>query len=45
MNILPVVPTLRASPEVTAFLGSSPLKVWEDIAPSGTAYPYAVWSV
>ena len=26
-------------------LGTDPLKVWEDIAPSGTAYPYAVWSV
>jgi Protein of unknown function (DUF3168) len=45
MNILPVVPTLKASPEVTALLGTSPLKVWEDIAPSGTTYPYAVWSV
>lgn len=45
MNILPVVPTLKASKEVTDLLGTSPLKVWEDIAPSGTAYPYAVWSV
>ena len=45
MNILPVVPTLKASKEVTDLLGSSPLKVWEDIAPSGTPYPYAVWSV
>lgn len=45
MNILPVVPILKTSPEVTALLGSSPLKVWEDIAPSGTPYPYAVWSV
>ena len=45
MNILPVVPTLKASKEVTDLLGTNPLKVWEDIAPSGTAYPYAVWSV
>ena len=44
MNILPVVPTLKASPEVTALLGTSPLKVWEDISPN-KAYPYAVWSV
>ncbi|EXB86854.1 hypothetical protein J538_1184 [Acinetobacter sp. 272263] len=45
MNILPIVPTLKANPEVTALLGTSPLKVWEDIAPTGTVYPYAVWSV
>lgn len=45
MNILPVVPTLKASKEVTDLLGTSPLKIWEDIAPYGTPYPYAVWSV
>lgn len=44
MNILPVVPTLKASPEATALLGTSPLKVWEDSSPN-KAYPYAVWSV
>lgn len=45
MNILPVVSTLKASKEVTDLLGTTPLKVWEDIAPHKTAYPYAVWSV
>ncbi|WP_448761816.1 DUF3168 domain-containing protein [Acinetobacter tandoii] len=45
MNILPVVPTLKADSNVTALLGNNPLKVFEDIAPTGTAYPYAVWSV
>lgn len=44
MNILPVVPTLKASKEVTDLLGTDPLKVWEDIAPK-KEYPYAVWSV
>ena len=44
MNILPVVPTLKASEEVTDLLGTNPLKVWEDISPN-KAYPYAVWSV
>ncbi|MCU4365638.1 DUF3168 domain-containing protein [Acinetobacter variabilis] len=44
MSILPVVSTLKASKEVTDLLGTNPLKVWEDVAPSGTAYPYAVWS-
>lgn len=45
MNILPVVSTLKASKEVTDLLGTNPLKVWEDIAPHKTPYPYAVWSV
>lgn len=45
MNILPVVPTLRAVSAVTALLGAEPFKVYEDIAPAGTKYPYAVWSV
>ena len=45
MNILPVVSTLKASKEVTDLLGTNPLKVWEDIAPHKTRYPYAVWPV
>ena len=45
MNILPIVPTLKANPSVTALLGTSPLKVYEDIAPHKTPFPYAIWSV
>ena len=45
MNILPVVPALRASEAVTALLGSAPLRVYEDIAPDNTPLPYAVWQV
>lgn len=45
MNILPVVPTLKLASAVTALLGINPLRVFEDIAPQKTAYPYAVWSV
>ncbi len=45
MNILPVVPTLKASAAVTALLGSAPLRVYEDIAPDNTQLPYAVWQV
>jgi hypothetical protein len=45
MKILPVVPTLKADSNVTALLGTSPLKIYEDIAPTGTKFPYAVWSV
>ncbi len=44
MNILPVVLTLKSNPAVTALLGNNPIKVFEDIAPTGTIYPYAVWS-
>ena len=45
MNILPVVPTLKLASAVTALLGTNPLRVFEDIAPHKTPYPYAVWSV
>ena len=45
MNILPIVSTLKASAEVTALLGSNPLRVYEDIAPHKTPHPYAIWSV
>ena len=45
MNILPIVPTLKANPSITALLGTSPLKVYEDIAPHKTPFPYAIWSV
>ena len=45
MNILPVVPTLKLASAVTALLGTNPLRVYEDIAPHKTPYPYAVWSV
>lgn len=44
MNILPVVPVLKASPEVTALLGNNPLRVFEDFA-TQKIYPYAVWTV
>lgn len=44
MNILPVVPTLKASKEVTDLLGINPLRVFEDFATLKT-YPYAVWTV
>ena len=43
MNILPVVPTLKLASAVTALLGTNPLRVFEDIAPHKTPYPYAVW--
>lgn len=45
MNILPVVPVLNASIDVQELLGTNPLRVFEDVAPDKTAYPYAVWSV
>jgi hypothetical protein len=45
MNILPIVSTLKASAEVTALLGSNPLRVYEDIAPHKTPHPYVIWSV
>ena len=45
MNILPVVPTLKLASAVTALLGTNPLRVFEDIAPHKTPYPYAIWSV
>lgn len=45
MNIVPVFPTLEADPSVKALLGNSPLRVYEDIAPYKTPFPYAVWSV
>lgn len=45
MNIVPVFPTLEADPSVKALLGNSPLRVYEDIAPHKTPFPYAVWSV
>lgn len=45
MNILPVVPVLNASIDVKELLGTNPLRVFEDIAPHKTPYPYAVWSV
>ena len=43
MNILPVVPTLKLASAVTALLGTNPLRVFEDIAPHKTPYPYAIW--
>ena len=45
MNILPVVPVLSASIDVKELLGTNPLRVFEDVAPHKTRYPYAVWSV
>ncbi|AXY57270.1 DUF3168 domain-containing protein [Acinetobacter chinensis] len=41
MNILPVFQTLFVDPVVAGFLGR---KIYEDIAPKGTEFPYAVWS-
>ena len=45
MNILPVVPVLNASIDVKELLGTNPLRVFEDVAPHKTPFPYAVWSV
>lgn len=45
MNILPVVKTLKANTDLTKILGTNPFKVFEDIAPEGTKFPYAVWSI
>ena len=45
MNILPVVPTLKLDSAVTALLDTNPLRVFEDIAPHKTPYPYAILSV
>ena len=45
MNILPIVPTLKADTKVTALLGNAPLRVYEDIAPDNVPIPYAVWQV
>ena len=45
MNILPVVPVLNASIDVKELLGNNPLRVFEDVAPRKTPFPYAVWSV
>lgn len=45
MNILPVVPVLSASIDVKELLGTNPLRVFEDVAPHKTRYPYAVWSM
>lgn len=44
MNILPIVSTLQASAAATAVLGNQ-IRVYEDIAPRKTDFPYAVWSV
>lgn len=41
MNILPIFSVLQQSAEVVSVLGS---RIYEDIAPSKTPYPFAVWS-
>ncbi|PVZ89980.1 DUF3168 domain-containing protein [Serratia sp. S1B] len=42
MSFLPVFRLLNADANVQAILGSE-LRVYEDVAPTGTAVPYAVW--
>lgn len=42
MSILPIVPILKANPDVTALLGADP-RIYEDIAPVGAQVPYVVW--
>lgn len=42
MSILPIVPILKASPDVTALLGVDP-RIYEDIAPKDAQVPYVVW--
>lgn len=44
MNILPVFPVLSAVDAVKAVLGTDPVRIFEDIAPDKTSYPYAVWT-
>lgn len=41
MNILPIVSTLQAVPSVMQDLGN---RIYEDVAPLGTQFPYVVWS-
>lgn len=41
MNILPIVPILLQHLDVSAVFAD---RIYEDIAPHKTAYPYAVWS-
>lgn len=41
MNILPIFSVLQQSAEVVSALGS---RIYEDIAPDKTPYPFAVWS-
>ena len=41
MNILPIAPILLQHPEVSAVFAD---RIYEDIAPNKTPYPYAVWS-
>jgi len=42
MSILPIVPILKANPDVTALLGDDP-RIYEDIAPEDVQVPYIVW--
>ncbi|MHC3050942.1 tail completion protein gp17 [Acinetobacter nosocomialis] len=42
MSFLPIYRTLNADSSVKAILGND-LRVYEDVAPLGTATPYAVW--
>ena len=45
MNILPVFPVLSVVDAVRAVLGTDPVRIFEDIAPDKTSYPYAVWTM
>ncbi|WP_314341389.1 DUF3168 domain-containing protein [Acinetobacter guillouiae] len=42
MNILPIFKTLQASPDVVALVNN---RIYEDIAPNGTKFPYVIWSL
>lgn len=42
MMFLPIFKTLNADAAVKAIFGDNP-RIYEDIAPLGTATPYAVW--
>lgn len=42
----PIYPLLKASPAVTAILGTNPMKCYRHgIAPQGTVAPYVAWMV
>lgn len=45
MNILPVFEVLSANADIQVALGTDPVRVFEDIAPDKTNYPYAVWTM
>ncbi len=44
MSTLPIEEILQENSELYGRLGN-PVRVYEDIAPHGTPYPYAVWSI